>query len=166
MTLKYSHLEGLDFDPDNRNCYSLLRDFYRDNYGIELTDYPNPTDWWNNGMDLYRELSASEGFEILHEPIHRWRPGDVIVMAIESSVGSHVAILLDNGKILHHLYGQLSGVTAYGGMFRNRTVGVYRHKDVPFTPRANQSLDIMELLPPHVRNRIQHQRSTPETGSE
>jgi cell wall-associated NlpC family hydrolase len=28
-----------------RDCYELGRDFFRDNFGIELTNYARPHDW-------------------------------------------------------------------------------------------------------------------------
>jgi cell wall-associated NlpC family hydrolase len=131
MALEYGHLEGLEFNIETQNCYTILRAFYRDNYGIELTDYACPTDWWTKGLDLYHRLAEDEGFQIIMDHPRHWRPGDVILMAIESPTGNHCGILLPGGKMLHHLVGQRSLVTSFGGMFRNTRVATYRHKDVP-----------------------------------
>jgi len=157
--MKYDHLIGIQFDIEKSNCYQLLRKFYRDNYSIELSDYACPTSWWEHEMDLFAALADDEGFEIITSHPNHWKPGDVIIMAINSSRGNHCAVLLDNGKILHHLYGCLSTVTPYGGTFRNTTVGVYRHKLVP-KELAESTVDIRELLPLHVRRRIENQTST------
>ena len=155
MTLKYDHLLGLEFNQENRNCYTLLRDFYRDNFGIELPDIACPTNWWNHGLDLYGQLAVRNGFSVVNENPRDWLPGDVIVMAIGSSTGSHIAVVLDNGNILHHLVGQRSTVTSYGGLFRNTTVAVYRHRDVP-KESAVEGIDFKDLdLPPHVRRRLE-----------
>lgn len=155
MTLKYDHLIGLEFDIERRNCYSLVRDFYRDNFEIELTDYPCPTDWWERGLDLYWRLAPEEGFYPINEPHRNWRGGDVIVMAINSSSGNHVAVVLDNGRLLHHLVGQLSTETNYGGLFRNTTVAVYRHREVANRVRPEHLVDIRSVLPPHVKRRLE-----------
>lgn len=152
MTLKFEHLVGLPFDLDKQNCYQLLRAFYRDNYGIELTDYACPTNWWNGGMDLIMKLSSEEGFSPVNDHPRLWRPGDVIVMAVQSRVGNHVAVLLPDSKILHHLYGQLSCITPYGGTFRNNTMGVFRHHLVP--PPTEELVDFRDLLPAHVQRRF------------
>lgn len=153
--LQHAHLEGLAFDMDHQNCYTLLRSFFKDNYGIELTDYACPTNWWNYEMDLYSKLAQEEGFDIVHEHPRDWRPGDVIIMAVQAAVGNHCAVLLDNGRILHHVVGQLSAVTPYGGMWRNTTVAVYRHRGIPLQKAAENLVHVQEFLPPHVRRRLE-----------
>ena len=164
--LKYKHLEGLEFDLARQNCYTIVRQFYLDNYGIELTDYACPTNWWNADLDLYAKLSSVEGFSAVHSHPRDWLPGDLIIMAIQSSTGNHAAVILDNGEILHHLVGQRSCVTAYGGMFRNTTVAVYRHRDVPLQSRSTALLDIREVLPPHVRRRFEQLQQSRSRAAE
>jgi cell wall-associated NlpC family hydrolase len=160
MTLKYEHLIGLPFSLETQNCYQLLRAFYRDNYDIELTDYACPTNWWAGGMDLIMKLSSEEGFSAVHDHPRMWRAGDVIAMAVQSHVANHVAILLEDGRILHHLYGQLSCVTPYGGTFRNNTLAVFRHRLVP--PPAKVVTEFKDLLPTHVQRRL---ADLPDRGS-
>jgi cell wall-associated NlpC family hydrolase len=144
--IKYDHLRGKEWDQDHQHCYTTLRDFYSHNFDIELTDYPNPTNWWKSGLDLYTTLSDREGFYLIGNHPKDWQTGDVIVMALDSSVGCHVAVVLDNGKILHHVYGHRSTVGTYGGRWRNNTVAVYRHKDVPEWVNQGSTLDIGNLL--------------------
>lgn len=152
--LEYKHLLGLPFDMDRQNCWQLIRRFYKDNWDIELTDYACPTDWWDHGLNLMANLAHDEGFEILNCHPRDYRPGDVLVMAINSPVGNHTAVMLDTGQILHHLVGQLSTTTAYGGLFRNSTVGVYRHRDVPKDAPTEFLVDVRSVLPPHVLARL------------
>lgn len=151
--LRYEQLLGLEFDIERRNCFHLVRDFYGENFGIEFADYACPTDWWDRGMDLYSRLAHAEGFQIVHDHPRDWRPGDVIAMAIRARVANHIAVLLPGGNILHHLVGQRSCVTPYGGMFRNTTVAIYRHPRavVPAEPTVN----FREVLPPHVQRRLE-----------
>lgn len=153
--LQYQHLLGLEFDIERQNCWTIVRQFYRANWDIQLPDYPCPTDWWAKGLDLYASLAAQTGFDIIHDHPRDWKAGDVIVMAIQSSTGNHAAVVLDNGNILHHLVGQRSVVTSYGGLFRNSTVGVYRYRDLPKTSTVH-TVQFRELdLPPHVRRRVE-----------
>jgi cell wall-associated NlpC family hydrolase len=159
--LSYNDLIGLEFNLADRNCYTLVRDFYRENYQIELTNYACPTNWWNHGIDLYSTLALNEGFEVLHCHPRDWKAGDIICCAIDSPTGNHLAILLDGGKILHHLYGQLSGVTSYGGLFRNTTVAVYRHHAV--MPQMTTTIDFKDLLPAHVVEALSHR--LPDAGA-
>jgi cell wall-associated NlpC family hydrolase len=154
--LQYNHLLGRNFDFDHNNCYQLVREFYRDNYQIELSDYACPTEFWNQGLDLYSSMATQEGFTALHCHPREYRPGDVVICAIQSSIGNTAAVLLPNNQILVHLVGQLSTVVSWGGMFRNNCVAVYRHKDVP-PPPEGELFDVRDLLPDHIRKRLAEQ---------
>lgn len=150
-----NELCGLPFDIDKRNCYTLLRDFYRMNYEIELGDYACPTDWWENGLDIYRGLAHQEGFEPVNEPPFMWQTGDVILMALGSSVGNHIGIIIPGGKMLHHLRGELSRVTQYGASFRNNTVAVYRYPGIP--DRDDKELvDLKDALPRNIARKLEN----------
>ena len=139
---------------EKQNCFTTFRAFFKDVFEIELGDYACPTQWWSNGLDLYRTIASEEGFLPVSRNPREFEPGDAIVMAIESTVGNHIGVILDNGKMLHHLVGQRSSITNYGGMFRNTTVGVYRHEGVK-RKVPEVTVDIRTLLPPHIRRRIE-----------
>jgi cell wall-associated NlpC family hydrolase len=148
--------EGIDFEMERQNCYQLVRRVYKESYGIELPDVPSPTDWWERGFSLFSEHADTFGFDPVHSHPRDWQEGDVLVIAVASSVGNHTAVLLDTGEILHHLVGQRSCVTSFGGMFRNGLVGVYRHRDVkPIPPSEVQTVELKDLLPRHVRRRLE-----------
>jgi cell wall-associated NlpC family hydrolase len=44
------------------DCYTLVRDWYRREAGIELPDFERADDWWNQGQDLYMQQFAQAGF--------------------------------------------------------------------------------------------------------
>jgi cell wall-associated NlpC family hydrolase len=158
--LRYRHLIGIPWDPNARYCYTLVRDFYRDNFGLELSDYPYPANWGQGfcSLDLFRDLAAEEDFVPVELNPREWKVGDVLVSAVESSIGNHCMIWLDNNRILHHLVGQLSCETAYGGIFRNNLVGVYRHKSAPRV-RVETAVDFRTVLPQHVERRLEELRT-------
>ena len=85
---------------------------------------------------------------------HDWQRGDVVLMAIMSEVPNHAGVIVEPGKILHHLYGRLSTIEDYRGIWRNTTVGVYRHKDVVLPVEETQQLDIRDVLSPAQRRLI------------
>lgn len=148
-------LKGRAFDLETANCYTLVRDFYRLNYGIDLSDIPCPGPWWNQGLDIYPAIAVAEGFQPITVHPSEWRPGDVIMMAIQARVGNHLAVLLPNSHILHHMFGQLSSETMYGGLFRNNTLAVYRHtKLMRADPKPTSIVDLESLLPAHVKSRL------------
>lgn len=153
--LKYEHLLGRDFNWTRDHCYELVRHFYRDNFGIELRDYACPHEWWNQGLDLYGQLYPREGFIALDCHPRDYKPGDLILMSYDAPVANHLGVLLDNGKMLHHMVGSLSSADPYsgGGFWKSRTVGVLRHRDVNYEPKT-EVLDLWSLLPNHVRTTL------------
>jgi|HigsolmetaAR201D_1030396.scaffolds.fasta_scaffold33936_3 Cell wall-associated hydrolases (invasion-associated proteins) len=153
MALKYEHLVGRPFKFGVTDCYSIVRDFYADNFGIVLPNYARPNDFWEHDLSLYYRLYHKTGFRSLDVHPSEYRPGDVIVMALRAKVGNHAGVLLENGRMLHHVWGNLSTVVPYGGLWRNITVGVFRHKDVVL-PEVEETANIREFLPERVRQKI------------
>lgn len=150
--LKYEHLVGKPFSWTDQHCYTLMREFFFDNFGVELLDVACPHEWWNQGLDLYGQLYHQVGFSVLDCHPRDYKPGDLIMMAYQSPVANHLGVLLDNGKMLHHMVGGLSTVDPYsgGGFWKSLTVGVLRHRDVNYQPTI-EKVDLWSLLPDHVR---------------
>lgn len=122
-------LWGREYCHKTLDCYSFLRDYYKQEYGILLGDYDRPETWWDlPDYDLYRDYMHVEGFfEIQVKDV---RPGDAVLMAIGSTKGNHAAIFMDGGLIGHHLYKRLSSRDVYGGYYRKHTLLFARHKDL------------------------------------
>lgn len=122
-------LQGRQFAHGILDCYTLFKDFLFREYGIRMNNYEREDDWWNKGQELYSidRLNAEGLFQIKDDP----KRGDIILMNIRSKVANHAAVYLGDGQMLHHLHGKLSRTEPYGGMWAERTVGIYRHKDIP-----------------------------------
>jgi cell wall-associated NlpC family hydrolase len=162
--MRYEHLVGREFVWGSDDCYGLLRDFYRDNFEIELPNYARPDDFWSRGLNLYVDHYYENGFRPIDVHPTDWQVGDVFLMAIQSNTPNHVAILVENGNILHHLYGCRSIVELYRGKWRDLTIGVFRHKDVKIEA-SEATADVFDLLPPAIRRKIDEAReaaSVPE----
>jgi cell wall-associated NlpC family hydrolase len=110
-------LEGRVFVHGAIDCYTLIRDYYRQELGITLMDFHRKDDWWHSGENLYVENFTKAGFVEVDTPSN----GDVILMAIGSPTPCHGAIWLDGDVLLHHLYGRLSCREVYGAAYRERT---------------------------------------------
>lgn len=123
-------LIGRQFSHGVLDCYTLVRDWYKLERGVELLDFERRDEWWNKGQDLYIENFAKTGFVSLPDgaPIE---PGDVIFMQIRSNVVNHAAIYLGNDQIIHHLQNRLSCRDIYGGFWRKNTRLVVRFKGIP-----------------------------------
>jgi len=108
------------------DCWGLVMSFFRQNYNIELTDYRVNYPWWEDGYseDLYRDNWFDCGFrEFTDKP----RPGDLVIMQIQSKKWNHAGVLLEGNMLLHHLYGRPSNRTPYGGYWRERTMKIVRY---------------------------------------
>lgn len=157
---KTDHLLGRPFDWDNSHCYHLVRDFHLDNFGMELTNYACPVDWWDKGGDLFMENYFKEGFVPFRDHPRDVKPGMVVLMSIRAQVANHCGILMPGEKILHHLTGQVSCIENYNRpLFRNTQMAVLYHPSIEYDKYAPENtIDALDLLPPQLRRRLQEAR--------
>lgn len=121
-------LVGRQFAHGILDCYSLVRDFYARELGVQLSQYERNDKWWEQGQDLYSlDRLRAEGFDLVPDEPRR---GDMILMQVRSTVPNHAGVYLGDGKMLHHMQDRLSEVVPYGGMWAERTVRIVRHREV------------------------------------
>lgn len=119
-------LTGRAFVLGYADCWTLIVDYFRQKHGIRLNNYSVPYPWWKNGENRYMDNFLKEGFvESNNSP----KTSDVVIMQVQADVPNHAGVLLDNGMLLHHLYGQLSCVIPYSDYWRDRTVKIVRRKE-------------------------------------
>lgn len=150
----YEHLKGLTYIEGSQDCYGLLRQYYQHNYSLQMANYARPLGWHIVGMDLISDNLNAEGFEVVDVPFNRLELGDGIVMAIARSVlANHVGVYVGNNYMLHHLFKQKSCVENLDLSWKKRTLTVVRHPQVTEKNkyRTLPTVNITELLPPHVR---------------
>ena len=109
-----------------------------------MKDYARPAEWWNHDeYNLYMDNFEKEGFMLSELSINDWEIGDLILMAIQSTVPCHAAIYLGNGKILHHFYGRKSSIENYCRLWKNTTVAVLRHRELKFQ-RPDEYVELLD----------------------
>lgn len=123
-------LIGREFTHGVLDCYTLVRDWYRLEHGIQLPDFPRADLWWERGEDLYLANFATAGFVEVPGGLADLQPGDGLLMQVLSRQVNHAAIYLGDNVILHHLYGRLSGRDVFGGYWARHTRKVVRHRDL------------------------------------
>lgn len=125
-------LLGREFVHGVHDCYSLIRDWYRAERGIELRDFERSDEWWADGKsDLYLDNYRAAGFLEVSVPASGdFEIGDVLLMQIRSKndVPNHAGIYLGGGVLLHHMHGRLSGRTVWGGMWAQCLRKVLRYQ--------------------------------------
>lgn len=161
--IRLDGLLGREFKHGSADCYGVMRDFYRINFGLDFPDVARPDSWWEpdpvtgQHMNIYMDGYRALGFQLVHDhPLH-WRAGDVVLMAVRSTVANHGGILLPGNKILHHLVGQVSCIEDFGRpFFRNQTVAVLRHPEVDPAGLVEETLvDAWDLVPKRIREQIE-----------
>lgn len=122
-------LIGRDFKHGLVDCYTLVRDYYKEILNIELNDYKRPDEWWNTtNLNLYIDHYEKEGFvQVLDSSLQEH---DLIFMRIGSDKDNHAAIYIGNNMILHHPMNRLSSRDIYGGWWQKVTSIVIRHRDL------------------------------------
>jgi proteasome lid subunit RPN8/RPN11 len=116
---------GRQFVHGIMDCYSIWRDWYQRELGIEMVDYPRQHQWWLKGDDLYEANYKEAGF--FEVPIEELRRHDIILMKVASPVQNHAAVYLGNNTMLHHVMDKISSKDVYGGYWRKITTKVLRH---------------------------------------
>lgn len=145
--MNYDNLIGRPFKWGTTDCMSLVLDFYKQNFGIEIRNYARPTNWDPDKLDLMRLLPQREGFTTLTEYAPAdLRPGDVLCVATGSSAPAHFAVYLGDNKLLHHRWGQFSNEEPFREFWRRAVCFVLRHPDVPDLRPVYPDITIEELL--------------------
>lgn len=106
-------LRGREFIFGRQDCYTLVRDFYSREMGIELPDFERKDKFWERGENLYMDNFRDAGFQEIAEPSQK---GDLILMAIRSDIVNHAGVWLgEKDAMLHHPYEHLSERVVFGG---------------------------------------------------
>ena len=108
------------------DCWSLVRDYYRENKNIILRDWERPTtpeEFIENPM--FENCAADTGFVELR-PEDKLQNGDLLFMSILANGLNHVAVFID-GDVLHHLADRLSTKEPYNQWLLKCTGKRYRY---------------------------------------
>lgn len=110
------------------DCYTLLRDYFRDKYNAYLpSNIDRSFGWWFMGQSLYVDNYSEFGFRETKDFI---RKDDVLLFKFESGTPSHTAIYMGDGMMLHHMLGRFSCIEPYDGTYKMNLVGVFRHGSI------------------------------------
>lgn len=123
-------LVGRQFVHGVHDCYSVVRDWYRLERGIEIPDFERRDNWWEDGSSsLYLDNYKAAGFIDVSQSA-ALEVGDVLLMQIRSrnDVPNHAGIYLGSGIFLHHMHGRLSGRVLWGGMWAQCLRTVLRYE--------------------------------------
>ena len=108
------------------DCWSLVRDWYKEEKNIELRDWSRPTTPEEFAKSpLFENCAWRTGFRELR-PDEKLEAGDVLLMSILGDGLNHVAIFLGD-DVLHHLTDRLSCREPYSQWLLKCTGKRYRY---------------------------------------
>lgn len=107
------------------DCYSIGRDWYMWEWGLDLPNFAREPEWWNKGQNLFLENFEACGFVQLID--QDAQVGDAFLIQVRSNVPNHMAIYLGEGMILHHCQGRLSTKDPWGGYWAKHCTHHLRH---------------------------------------
>ena len=122
-------LVGREWSHGVLDCYALVRDWFKDQRGVDLPDFKRTDNWWERGQNLYVENFEKVGFREID--IADIQVGDCFIMRVMSPVPNHAAVYIGDGMILHHLHGRLSTRDVYNDYWRKCTTHVVRYENDP-----------------------------------
>lgn len=114
------------------DCYTLCRDWYKQEFNLELPNFHRDDDWWAKGQNLYVENFKAAGFVQIPKndgelDFSQVQIGDAFLIQIQADVANHAAVYIGDGLIMHHLYGRLSSRDVFGGYYQKHTTHILRH---------------------------------------
>jgi cell wall-associated NlpC family hydrolase len=147
MTFEYAELIGRPFVMGSSDCIGLVTDFYKENFDISITNYARPKDWDADRIDIIGLTYEREGFDkVMDWTLKNLKPGDLLAMAVGSSVANHLAVYVGNNTIVHHLAYSMSREETLRDFWRKSTCYVLRHKDVHTEEVVKPTVTIAELM--------------------
>lgn len=147
---------GRSFDIGKVDCYQLTAEFYREEFNVDLTMVEYPSNWIGRKDDAMMDLHQEVGFKLMQGTMKELKYGDVLVCAIASPHGNHLAIYVGQNKVLHHLLNRQSCIEPMNRLVYNTCVGILRHPDVTATMTPKTKVDLMDLLPPHKQQELKN----------
>lgn len=124
----YADLLGLPYIEGKQDCFSILRTYYRREWGLEIPNFARPTRFWEDPqMDLY-QLYKLAGFQQVFDELPRI--GDGLLMPLMTPMATHGATLVEDNKILHHLPGRLSSLDTFRPRWSNQVTIIVRHPEI------------------------------------
>lgn len=109
------------------DCWTLVRDWYAETWGLTLPDWKRPKDLTAfNASPMFEDCWVDAGFKEVD--FLTMQVGDALLMAVESAQPNHVGVYVGDQMLLHHAIGRLSSRDVYGRYYQAKTQRVLRHR--------------------------------------
>ncbi len=121
----FNPLLGREYSFGTSDCFEAMRDWL----ASENIKIPKRAafedDWWLKGLDYFTEKVIKQwGFKKVTSP----QRNDLLIFAVESSVGNHCGVYLGNDVFFHHAVNRLSCRESLYPFWARHIIGIYRHE--------------------------------------
>jgi len=120
-------VEGRLFVPLVFDCVNLVRDYLKQETGVNIGDLRRDLSTIQLGTDQMKAYCETNGFEIVTG--HPLKKYDIVVMQLgRVELPNHVAVYIGGGQIIHQVIHRASTTDVYGGYWEKHTVAILRNK--------------------------------------
>lgn len=120
---------GRPFEYGVNDCFSIVRDYYKNEYDIFINDYKRKEGWFEENPTIILDNFKKEGF--IKVDVKNLNKGDLLLSNYkENDRPRHFMIYLGQNEILHHPRGRLSVIESLKDSQIRRISLVLRHKDI------------------------------------
>lgn len=130
---------GRPFVFNSMSCFSFIRDFYREEFSINIPNFHESGIPYLNksidkakirkSMDIISDIFDNLSKYDFEEAIEPLKYGDIICIHSSGLVFPiHFLIYIDNNEILHHKYNSYSTVEQYGSEYKSKVYKIFRHR--------------------------------------
>lgn len=140
----YLNLLGLPYVDGKQDCYSVVRNYYWQVWGLEMPNFARPTRFWEApDLDLYRHYQLV-GFQPVLDGV--FQEGDGVLMPVMTPFNSHAGVIVEDNRMLHHLPNQLSAVDDLRPKWINRITVHLRHPSITAASPEREVLHLHEVI--------------------
>ena len=121
----FNPLIGREYKFGVSDCFEAMRDWLNKE-GINIPKRAAfEDDWWLKGLDYFtEEIISGWGFK----KVESAQKNDLLVFAVESSMGNHCGVYLGNDLFFHHAENRLSCRESIYPFWSKHIIGIYRHE--------------------------------------
>lgn len=119
---KYKKYLGKEFYIGKQDCFSLIQEFYKNEYNIIINDYKRNDDWYTINPNIIIENYKKEGF--IETTKENLQEGDIILFRFK-----HFGIYLNNNLLLHHRRSTFSTIEMLNKFWFDLITNCYRYNE-------------------------------------
>ncbi len=117
-----------DFKIGKYDCLELVKNYYKQELGIEINHYNRAENWFESNPKIIYENFGKEGFREI-DNLKNVKKHDILLFGNEKTRIYHVGIYLDNDLIIHHPRNSKSCIEYLNHHYKKDIILITRHKN-------------------------------------